>query len=292
MLFQKKCLVLLSTLFVYALLLATGCKEKSSSMPDYNLGEPEVTPLGATLNEISGICYYDQPGDSSLLAIVDSKQQIFKLQMRAPELKDYTEKVLPSNGDPEDIVKVDSSIFVLLSRGIITEIRDQAKDTTGIKTYTLGIPGPNDFETLYFDPTINSLVMVCKSCEHEKKKGIRTAYRFDLATRTFDSTEFYTIDKNDVKGVLNDANAKFDASAAAIHPINKRLYILSSAGNLLVITNNRGGVLDAFHLNPDDFPQAEGIAFAPNGDMYISNERKHGEPTLLRFPYRRSEKKK
>jgi uncharacterized protein YjiK len=134
--------------------------------------------------------------------------------------------------------------------------------------------------------------MLCKACAHERKQGIRTAYRFDLATRQFDSAPFYTIDKDAVKATLKDANAKFDPSAAALHPINKRLYILSSAGNLLVITDNRGAVMNAFPLNPDDFPQSEGIAFAPNGDMFISNEKKHGEPTLLRFPYRQSEKKK
>lgn len=292
MLFQKKCPDVLFLLFVCAILFTAGCKNKSSTMPDYDLGHPEVTLLGSTLNEVSGIYYYDQPDDSALLAVVDSKRQVFKLQMKAPELKDYTEKILPSNGDAEDIVKVDSSVFVLLSRGIILEIPDKARDTAGVKTYTLKIPGPNDFETLYYDPSIESLIMMCKACEHERKKGIRTAYRFDLATRAFDSTEFYSIEKEDVKAMLQDANAKFDPSAAAIHPINKRLYILSSAGNLLVITDNRGAVMNAFHLSPDDFPQAEGIAFAPNGDMFITNEKKHGEPTLLRLRYRSGEKKK
>lgn len=292
MLFQKKCPDNLFLLFVCAILFISGCKRKSSTMPDYDLGNPEVTLLGSTLNEISGIDYSDQPGDSALVAVVDSKRQVFKLLMKAPELKDYTEKVLPSNGDAEDIVMVDSTIFVLLSRGVILEIPDKAKDTAGIKNYTLNKSGPNDFETLYYDPSIESLVMLCKACEHERKQGIRTAYRFDLATRTFDSTEFYTIDKEEVKAALQDANAKFDPSAAAIHPVNKRLYILSSAGNLLVITDNRGAVMNAFYLNPDDFPQAEGIAFAPNGDMFISNEKKHGEPTLLRFPYRKGQKKK
>ena len=85
--------------------------------------------------------------------------------------------------------------------------------------------------------------------------------------------------------MLKNDDAKFEPSAAAIHPVNKRLYILSSAGQLLVITDTRGQVAEAYDLNPDLFPQAEGIAFAPNGDMYISNEGKSGAPTLLRFSY-------
>jgi uncharacterized protein YjiK len=294
MLFQKKCLGIAPLLFVYTLLLVAGCKQTTSSPPDYRLDEPEVTMLGAILNEISGICYYNQSGDSALLAVVDSKERVFKLEMKVPKLVDYTEKVLPSDADAEDIVKVDSVIFVLMSRGIIKEIPDKAKDSTGVKTYVLPAEGSgtNDFETLYYDPSVNSLIMLCKNCAHERKQGFRTAYRFDLATRTFATAPFYTIEKDAVKEILKDANAKFDPSAAAIHPINKRLYILSSAGNLLVITDTRGAVMDAFTLSPDDFPQAEGIAFAPNGDMFITNEKKHGEPKLLRFPYRQAEKKK
>ena len=292
MLSQKKCPGVFFPLFVCTVLLTISCGRKSTNTPDYDLQHPEVTLLGNILNEVSGICYYDKAGDSALLAVVDSKEKVFKLEMKVPRLKDYTEKVLPSNSDPEDVIKIDSSLFVLLSRGIIKEIPDKAQDTAGIKTYSLNLPGNNDFETLYYDPSVKSLIMMCKACEHERKAGIRTAYRFDLATRTFDSSTFFTIEKDAVKAILKDANAKFDPSAAAIHPINKRLYILSSAGNLLVITDNRGTVMDALSLNPDDFPQAEGIAFAPNGDMYISNEKKHGEPTLLRFPYQQSGKKK
>lgn len=290
MLSQKKCPADFFLVFVCATLLGSGCNQKtassSSSDADYQLDKPVVTPLGNVLKEISGICYYNKNGDSALLAIVDSKEQVFKLDMKIPQLVDYTNKVILAK-DPEDVVMVDSSIYVLLSNGEINELPDKAKDTMGLKSYVLPLPGKNDFETIYYDPLAKGLIMLCKSCEHEKKAGIRTSYRFDLATKTFDTSEYYIIEKDAVKEMLQDANAKFDPSAAAIHPINKRLYILSSAGNLLVVTDTKGTVMEAYKLSPYDFPQAEGIAFAPNGDMYISNEGKNGAvPTLLYFPYR------
>ena len=291
MLFQKKCPPASLCFFVCTLLFVAGCKQKGSSPPDYDLGSPQTTLLGNVLNEISGIYYYNAK-DSTLLGVVDSKQKVFMLNLRTSKLIDHTVDVVPEKSDLEDIVQVDTSLFLLMSKGIIKEVPDGAKDTSNIKTYNLGLAGTNDFETMYYDSSLKSLVIMCKECKQEKGEGIRTAFRFQLSSRTFDTTAFYTINKEEVRQLVNDANAKFDPSAAAIHPINKRLYILSSAGNLLVIADTRGQVLESYNLNPDVFPQSEGIAFAPNGDMFITNEKKHGEPTLLRFSYKPRKNKK
>ena len=291
MLFQKKCLPQGFLIFVCALLLGTGCKQTETNSPEgYKLSRPMVIPLGKVLNEISGLCFNREQGD--LLAISDSKEQVFELDLQHIKLRDYTAKIVPPDSDLEDLVKLNSTIYLLKSKGEILEVPEKAKDTTGVKSYTIPIGGTNDFETLYYDPTVNGLIVMCKSCEHEKGTGVRTAYRFDLKTKTFDSTEFYTISKDEVKRALQNGNAKFDPSAAAIHPVSKRLYILSSAGNLLVIADTRGKVSEAYELNPEMFPQAEGIAFAPNGDMFISNEAKQGRATLLRFPYHPDKNKK
>jgi hypothetical protein len=60
---------------------------------------------------------------------------------------------------------------------------------------------------------------------------------------------------------------------------------------MLVIADNRGKVIEAYELNPDQFPQAEGRAFAPNGDMFITNEGKYGAPTLQQFKYHNGKNK-
>jgi len=267
-----------------------ACKNNNAaSLPNYQLNKPQKSELGKALNEISGISF---SGNSSLFAVADSKEKIFLIDMKTKKLKDYTDKVVGPDSDMEDIVVLDSTIYLLMSKGIIKEVPRGVTDTAGVKTYTIPLEGTNDFETLYYDPTVEGLVLLCKTCAHEKGQGIRTAYRFDLSTKTFDSTAFFTISKEEVKQQLKNDDAKFDPSAAAIHPVNKRLYILSSAGNLLVVTDTRGKVFEAYRLNPDDFPQAEGIAFAPNGDMYISNEGKYGRPTLSVFPFLQNGKKK
>ncbi|HVF82359.1 MAG TPA: SdiA-regulated domain-containing protein [Flavisolibacter sp.] len=291
MLFQKECLHLTSMALVVTSLLLNGCKSRDSQTPrDYTMDKPQRMELGKALNEISGI--YFKNDDSSLLAVADSKEKIFQINLKTKKLKDYTEKVVASDSDLEDIVKVDTAIFLLSSKGVLFEVPEKATDTSGVKIYDSGVSGSNDFETLYYDPSANGLIMLCKTCGREKGTGVRTAFRFDLRTRSFDSSALFTISRGEIKTLLKNADAKFEPSAAAIHPVNKRLYILSSAGHLLVITDTRGQVAEAYDLNPDIFPQAEGIAFAPNGDMYITNEGKYGKPTLLLFRYQQKGKKR
>ena len=289
-LFQTQCPILAGTLLVCAVTLLSGCNQSGFKSPEgYNLNKPEKMQLGKVLNEISGITYYEE--GNSLLAISDSKEKIFEIKLKSKKLKDFTGKIIAPDSDLEDLIKVDTMVYLLSSPGILRAVPLKAKDSSLVQTYSLDQPGRNDFESLYYDPSVNGIILLCKTCADEKGQQIRTAYRFDLASKKFDSTAFYTISKQDVENVLKDKDAKFDPSAAAINPINKRLYILSSAGSLLVITDTKSRVIEVYHLNPDTYPQAEGIAFASNGDMYITNEGKYGKPTLLYLPYHQSSKK-
>ena len=288
-LFQNKCPDLTVVFLVCAVTLLTACNQQSYNSPEgYNMKKPEKMELGKVLNEISGLSYDDD--DNTILAISDSKRKVFDLNIRRLKLKDYTGNVVPPESDIEDLVKVDSFIYMLASKGIIYQVPLHAQDTIGTKAYRFWSNDKNDFETLYYDPNANGLVMLCKTCADEKEQHIKSAYRFDLKTHEFDTSAYYTISADDIKKILKDDNAKFDPSAAAIHPINKRLYILSSAGNLLVVADTKGKPIEVYNLNPDQNPQAEGIAFAPNGDMYISNEAKYGKATLQLFRYQNSQK--
>jgi hypothetical protein len=184
---------------------------------------------------------------------------------------------------------VDSLLYVLTSDGSLTEVK---RTDSGVQTATYPFPdnGKNDFETLYYDTSSNGLILLCKNCEVDRGENIRTAFRFDRAGKQFDTKPYYTISSKEVKNSLKDGKVDFEPSAAAIHPLEKRLYVLASSGNLLVITDFKGKVQEVYRLNPTLYPQAEGIAFAPNGDLYISNEAKLGKPTLLYIPYKPSGK--
>lgn len=289
-LIQMKCPVPFFGILACAATLLAGCNLQSYNSPEgYDLENGAVSELGKVLNEISGITYNDN--DSSLLAISDSKKKVFEIHLKRLKLRDYTGDVVGPDQDLEDLVDIANSVYLLSSKGTIYEVRSGMNDTAGVRTYNFWSTEKNDFETLYHDPSANGLILLCKSCASDKGKQMRSAYRFDLTTKQFDTTAFYTISTTEVKELAKDSDAKFDPSAASINPVNKRLYILSSAGNLLVIADTQGSPKEVYRLNPDDHPQAEGIAFAPNGTMFISNEGKYGKPTLQVFHFQNGKKK-
>jgi SdiA-regulated len=270
--------------FIFISLWACNKKPVYQSPPGYNFSAPIVMKLGKQLREISGIAY--ETGTNTMLAENDEQGKLFRLQFGTDESGTYKNISFGSKGDYEDVVKTDSSVFILNSNGSLIEmpsITNLFDSIPPVNTYTNSVKG--EFESLYYDAAANALVAICKSCAHEKNK-VRSAYKFDLTTMTFVNTPFYTIDIATIKKLLKDDAAEFFPSAAAIHPLQKNLYILTSKGKLLVITDLKGQIEKIFRIDPRLFPQPEGMTFAANGDLYISNEGAGGTATILKFIYK------
>ena len=76
-------------------------------------------------------------------------------------------------------------------------------------------------------------------------------------------------------------NKHLKASAAAINPVNKDLYVVSSILKLIVIFDAKGDFKEVYKLDPVLYKQPEGIAFTPDGDLIISNESADEGPATL-----------
>ncbi|MEI9947021.1 MAG: SdiA-regulated domain-containing protein [Chitinophagaceae bacterium] len=272
-------------LLLFVLLTLATCESKHViyTPKGYDISKAQKTELGQKLDEISGIFWEN---DDVMLANDDETGKIFFINLK--DKKDFSYHALSfgKKNDYEDIVKADTAIYLLISDGEIVKVTGY-HDEDSVQSTVVGSlkGGNNEFETIYYDKEINSIILLCKACHKEKDK-IRTAFRYDIATQVLSDTPYYEINIDDIKKVLKDNRVEFRPSAAAIHPIEKKLYILSSVGKLLVITDRSGNVEQAIPLSPSMFPQPEGITFASNGDMYISNEVNTGErATLLKFKY-------
>ena len=89
--------------------------------------------------------------------------------------------------------------------------------------------------------------------------------------------------KSGRKGDKKDPDIEFRPSAIGIHPLTNKLFLLSGMEKLLFVFNMNGETEYIEKLDPELFPQPEGITFLKNGDMLISNE--NNKPTILKFNY-------
>ena len=133
---------------------------------------------------------------------------------------------------------------------------------------------------------------------HNHKKAV---YSFDLETQKLNDLPAIIIDLKEIEALTPDNPLNktirrltspladlsgFKPAALAVHPITGQIFIISSVRKVL-LAYNRNGTLEALWvLSEDLFRQPEGLAFLPNGDLFISNEGGNGKATLLRFNYK------
>jgi uncharacterized protein YjiK len=67
-------------------------------------------------------------------------------------------------------------------------------------------------------------------------------------------------------------NFQFKPSGVAVHPITGDTYILSSVGKGLLVVDNEGMFINLYFIPNKKMRQPEGIAFSPDGTLYIASE--------------------
>ena len=272
-----------ATGLLYILLVSslTGCSRQGKSfvpsIPGYNAANKQLIVLDKELLEISGMYYLP---DTRIAAINDEDGKIFLI---ISTNGDYTVTKFGRKRDYEDVVAVGNYYYVLESNGNIHRVPVAMANTE--EEFEFPREKKIEFESLYYDPSLQKLVLVSKE-QRETKKGVIT-YTFSMDSLQFSDNILYEIRRKDIHAHLKDNNAEFKPSAAAIHPVLNKLFIVASVGKAMLQCSLDGKIEAAWQLNPDQFPQPEGIAFAPNGDMFISNEGVDGKGTILKFPYTR-----
>ncbi|CAL1520510.1 SdiA-regulated domain-containing protein [Chitinophaga sp. MM2321] len=275
------------TLLLFGLLFLSCNSDREqklySSPSGYNLKEPVRFRVRESMQEISGIVL--NPDEHNIIAINDEEGRVYKIDVAATG--PYPSYKFGKNGDYEDICRTDSGWFVLKSNGSLYQVDGLFTDSVSSTHFKFPKKGKREFETTYYDSLRNSIVLICKNCKDDKEQGITSAYRFDLATKTFDTASLYHFNNKEIANLAGTDMRFFKPSAAAIHPVEKRLYIIASVNRLLVIADLEGHIQEAYNLKHRLFPQPEGLAFHRNGDMYISNEGDYdGLAHILKFTYK------
>lgn len=243
------------------------------------------------LHEISSISYI---GDDKIASIQDELGKIFIYDLKIKKIVDEIDFNLP--GDYEGIEYANDKFYILRSDGMLYEIQNKNNNPQVIE-YDLDLFAKNN-EGLAYDKERNRLLISTKSkaVADKEAKNERHIYAFDLIKKEIDKTPVIIINLDDIEKHINTQNInlkpkndvdkkilKFRPSGIAIHPINKKLYIISAIDNLIISTDLKGQISTVNQLDISIFNKPEGIDFYENGDMLISNEGEIGSPTLLKI---------
>ncbi len=249
----------------------SGCgdtdKKQYTNSPMYDFANPKLVKLPEELDEISGVAYYSK--DTSVFAIVDEEGILYKIPLKQPG--HFKQWKFDKRRDFEDIVLADSSFYVLVSNGDIERVifsGDSIKTTKS--DFGHNHKSENEFESMYRDADSSNLVLICKTCEGDPKKAI-SRFSYNYKDDDAEYKQILSINMAPVAEKLG-TNKHLKASAAAVNPVNKDLYVISSILKLLVIFNEKGDFKEVYKLDPGLYKQPEGIAFTPEGDLIISNE--------------------
>jgi len=274
----------ISFIYIIVIMILAGCnsRQKEYESPSgYHLSNPFIIKLPSELDGISGIAYYAK--DNSLFAESDQKGCLYKIFLNKPT--DIRKWKFGHKRDYEDIVLHDSTFYILNNNGDIVSL-SFLNDSLITHEFTFSESGKFEFESLYYDDKLQKVVLLCKDCEIDRKTTVST-YSFDLLQFVYASS--LVIDVKDVADAIGPTSVKFKPSGASVNPVTGELYILSSVNKLLVITERNGGVKEVYHLDPRLFNQPEGIAFTPNGGLFISNEASADQPaTILYYQFKNS----
>jgi hypothetical protein len=263
---------------------------------DYNLTSPDkVYVLPQFLHEISGITEIDV---STIACVQDEHGIVYIHELNKNEI--IRQFVFGSDGDYEDIARVDKTLYILRSDGMLTEILNFNTDNFKRTVYVTGVPA-KDIEGLCYDKKFNRLLIMPKEFAGDKKenKDKRFIYGFDLASKQLIKTPVISFDIKAVKKFAIENNIKIPMkgkkgkkqepdingriSAISIDPLTNRLFAISGSERLLFVFDMNGNIEFLERLDKDLFSQPEGITFMKNGDMFISNESKKAAPTIIRF---------
>ncbi|MEW5853119.1 MAG: SdiA-regulated domain-containing protein [Myxococcota bacterium] len=245
----------------------------------YDLDTPtEAFALSEELREISGVTVLP---DGRLAVVQDEVGMLFVLN---PETAFIEERHYFEDGaDYEGVELAGGRMFVLRNTGTLLELENwQGLDIT-IRHHATPLTRENDTEGITYDATTNRILMACKEyggpLVGERERAV---YAYDLGAEIYLADPAYRFNMDAMPAELREV-ADFKPSAIALHPITGELYVLSSTARGLVALGTDGSIRHSWRLKGNRFEQPEGLAFSPDGTMWMTSEGVEGPGRVFRF---------
>lgn len=291
------------TLYLLLILVSACASEENDGRLTfgYRLGRPfRIYELPSELREISGLQLLK---DHKMACIQDEEGIIFIYDLEKSRIARRVR--FGDNGDYEGIALAGNDLYVAESNGTLHFIKDfniQA-DHVAAETVKTKFSEENNMEGICHDKENNRLLLALKDHPGTGLRDQKAVYAIDPETGKVTADPVFTIDIKELTDSLfqdrlgtfshtlnkmitaGSSGDLFRPSGIGIHPFTRDIYLLGSESRILVILDATGKLKHVHSFPSSLFIQPEGITFADNGDLYISNEGRGRQANILTFTY-------
>ena len=238
----------------------------NSELSKYNFKPEEslVIKLPGELQEISGLT---MTNDGRLFGHNDEKGFVYQIDYsNGNVIKKFSLGEKYEREDFEGIAYANNKFYMVTSNGDIYEF-DEGNDGESVSYNVLktDLKSKNDVEGLCYDPETNSLLLACKGYPGMGFKKQKAIYSFSLDEMELEKEPRFLINLSEIKKTFNP-------SGIERNPNTGTFFIIAANGNAIIEISKDGMLIDKKKLPPIINEQPEGITFAPDKSLIISNE--------------------
>jgi len=226
------------------------------------------------LREISGLAVSD---DGRVFAHDDERAIVYELDARqgtvvkAFALADAGGKTL--HGDFEGLAITGGRFYLMTSDGVLYESAEgRADEHVAPTAYDTKLGARCELEGLGADPAAGVLLLACKTPREPALAGQLTVFRWSLATHALDrASPSIAVPLAEIARAGGPPHA-FSASGIDRDPRTGNYVLAAARQHALAEITPAGRVVSATRLPAARHPQAEGLAFAPDGSLFVADE--------------------
>jgi uncharacterized protein YjiK len=229
--------------------------------------------LPGRLNEVSGLAF---SAEGRLFAHDDERGVVHEVDLARGSVGGrFSLGEDDVRDDFEGLAIVGERFFMVSSRGLIYEFRevDDRASSPFVITDT-GVGNRCEIEGLDYDPSDDVLLLACKVFGPDEDLIVVQRVPLDSARGSIAPIRVAKSELRD-HGLAKD----FSPSAIAVSAAGD-VVLLAGRQHALIEIDRSGNILGGVRLSEDRHPQPEGLAFGPDGTLYIADE-KNGRAARL-----------
>ena len=230
--------------------------------------------LPGRLDEISGLAFTP---DGRLFGHDDERATVHEINTQTGEVgKRFSLGDPPVRADFEALAIVGERFFLVTSRGILYEFREVGdREETPYRITDTELRPRCEPEGLDHDPVDDALLIACKDSALDREAIV--VHRVPLDSER-DRLAPIVIARSQLRA--HDVEEDFAASAIAVDPTGT-LILVSGRTESLIEVDRTGRVLAGTQLRRRRHRQSEGLAFGPDGTLYIADEKNENDAARI-----------